>query len=286
MFFFIVLLVNVIFSAYIDDKIFSYKLDNYTSNTELINLKEEPEKWNIEIYSIDIYTFFITKRPVPFIVKPRENDTLEVFIYIGNVERYMASNILFYTVAYPIKNPTHTYRTSIYTLKRLVIDENYLTKIEYHVIVFLCHMVYLFKGIVEINIEDFPVSNYIQICENFSYSTYNISKRFTEEMPIKKYHTDNGFMKFIKEVLNFYSTYNIQAEDKNKLKDLIEEITKNNELNVLVINDKRYEIILDNINTIFQALLFEYNPVHRKLLEITGSRILKLVNSPNPCCYL
>ncbi|KAF9762916.1 hypothetical protein NGRA_1673 [Nosema granulosis] len=268
----------------INERILSYKVEKYPIDGEFNSLEKNPEAWNVEIHSIDMYSFFTSKSPVPFIVKHSEDGKLEICIFVENLDEFVASNIVFYLVAYPLKKPDHVYRTSIYKLVIFGSGDTYLTKVEYNVVLFLCHMAYLYRDVVEINIEDFPESKYRTILGQHTFSSYSIPKKFIEEIPLRNHHSDIGLIDFIRDCLLHYTKICAQRSMIKSLQKLLYVFSDNNMLVVRNMCHSDFSKLLFFLNTDLKSWILDYKPVEQKLLEIYGRKLQQYQNET--CCYL
>lgn len=277
---------DFLLSSYIDDKIISYKLKNIKLHSDFTDLRDNPELWNVEIHSFDIYTFFISKKPVPFVVKDSEDDSLEIFFYIGDLNKFTDNNILFFIAIYPMRNPINIYRTDIYNIERLVTGENYLRKIDYSVVLFLCNMSYLYREIAELNDEDFYVSRYSEVLKRFSKPSYCIPMRFKVEVPMKKYQSDSLMINYIRRYLLHLKSYGLSKNHEAEVNELLESYCEDYEISIPNLCDEKFERIIKAINNELSLSIFDDTNIRRKIWEIYGCKIRKLYGSNDQCSFL
>ncbi|KAF9762915.1 hypothetical protein NGRA_1672 [Nosema granulosis] len=280
------LFVCKVISMAVYEKIIVYNMDRIYLGDQFRKIKENPEMWNVEIHSIDIYSLFISKAPVPFIVKPLNSSILEFNIYVEDFDKYLSGDNIFYIETYPIKNPSQIFRTGIYKLEVLDLEKLSLHNIEYHVVVFLCHMVYLYRSIVHINIENFPVSKYKHILDQYTYTAYDIPKRFVDEIPLKKHHGNTCFVHFIKDCLRFSSNCKLLPDNKKIYRELIKKYASKGGIIAKNLCNKDFKRFIHILNNKFALFIDEYEPIQQKLLEIYGSKLKEAYENNRNCCIL
>lgn len=275
--------VGLLLSSRLNSEVVSYQIKDEKHNKELSSIANNPERWTLKINKVDIYTFLISSHHVPFCVELLNKEEIVIYLDLGNLDSYCDKKTFYYITIHSLVKPTKKHHSEVFQIEQTW-NKKMIVSIEPHVVIFLCYMVYMYRGIVEISYFDFPKSRFKRILKHFTYSSFNLQMKFTSEYPLKSYHTDLGLVDYIRDCLIYYKRNPTSISRDYNIVDLLNSFFVNNEISLEIMSTGLFKEMILDLNTDLKLYIINDRPISLKIYEIFG-RCQEMFQDCTNCCH-